>query len=653
VALASVLLLLLPAWAQQPQSDDAKKKGRVEGTVLSLGDGTPLPGASVRLKRDGEGFGAAPDPNESAYSGQAGLGGRYFFDGVEPGSYQVYADQPGYVRRFHGARSLTTLTPGTPVQVAADQTLKHVDVELVPQGSISGHLWDEDGEPVREGHVSALRIWYEGGHRELLPLASANTDVDGGFTLRSLPPGKYYVRADQTAPSRIAGAPGEKQRAAMSKMIRRTFYPEAESADSALAIAVVAGSRVRGIDFHMKSAKLLGVRGKVDWGDLGKPEKPLILSLTTNAFDLLGTVSPRLAVVHPDSSFAFDEVVPGTYYLEPARVRIDPGSNRKFGGTTVVEVRDEDVTDVNFRVIKTPDLSGRIQIEGGLGNDSSSVAGVHFSPDPAGNANAMKAGGTTRGAAMPPPPPGYKAPEQAGPTGSAVDEPKPEFSPGNNGGATTPVSSAVLTETSVKGDLSFAAIGIRLTAFDRVSVNPPNTVAKMDGSFLLPLVPPGRYLVETANLPEGTYVKAISFNGSDSTNGVLDLTMGVGGELDLLLSKEAGELSGTVIDNEGNALSAVWVSLWRVDRGSERNCGTAEVAITNGQGAFRFIHLAPGKYKAVAWAEIEYGLAQTAAFCRLFERDAGSITVDPRSRETVKLKPVPPEKIEEAGWLLH
>ncbi len=634
--------------------------------MLSLGDGTALAGASVRLKRVAEGFGGAPDPNESAYSGQTGPGGFYFFDGVEPGSYQIYADQPGYVRRYHGARSSVTLTPGTAVEVSADQTLKNVDVELLPQGSISGYLWDEDGQPVREGHVNALRIWYEGGHRELLPLASTSTDVDGGFTLRSLPPGKYYVRADEKVSSRIAGASGAGQRAAMSKMLRRTFYPEAEGPESALAVEIAAGAKVRGIDFHMKRAELLRVQGKVEWGDVGKPEKPLILSLTTTAFDLLGTVSPRLAVVRADSTFAFDEVVAGTYYLEPARIHVDPARTRMFGGTTVVEVRDEDVTDVNFRVIKAPDLSGRIRIEGGLGNESSSIApaleslpveGKSFPARPVGNAPAPKRASAERGAGPPPPPPGYKAGGQNGVgEGSSPESEgsKPEPLPASNSGAVvSPASLAFQPGPSINGDRSLADVGIRLIAADRVSVNPPNTTTQMDGNFLLQSVPPGRYLVETANLPEGTYVRTVSFNGPEVPNGVLELTLGLGGELDLLLSKEAAELSGTVLDDKDNALGAVWVSLWKVDRDPAGSPAIAEVAITNGQGAFRFGHLAPGKYKAVAWGEIEYGLAQTAAFCRLFERDAGSITLDARSRQTINLKPVPPGRIEEAGWLLR
>jgi hypothetical protein len=155
--------------------------------------------------------------------------------------------------------------------------------------------------------------------------------------------------------------------------------------------------------------------------------------------------------------------------------------------------------------------------------------------------------------------------------------------------------------------------------------------------------------VQTANLPDGTYVKTISFNGQQLTNSVLDLTSGSSGEINILLSKDAGEVSGTVVDSDGNVQPAAWVSLWPAEKDSSE---TAEVAITDARGAFRLIHLAPGKYKAVAWEEIEYGLAQTMAFCRLFEQDGASIDLDEGSRESIRLKPVPSGRIEEATWRL-
>ncbi|HYL76417.1 MAG TPA: carboxypeptidase-like regulatory domain-containing protein [Bryobacteraceae bacterium] len=655
--LVASLGLLFASSAASPQSPaEAPKKAHIEGRVLSLSDGTPLAGASVRVKAVVAGFESAPDPNESVYSGQAGAGGQYIFEGVAPGSYRIYADQPGYVRRFYGATSVTTLSPGTVVQVAAGQTLKNLDVELAPQGSISGHVRDENDEPVRDASATALRMWYEDGHRELLPLSSADTDVDGGFTLRSLPPGKYYIRVEQKAPPRVAGAPGAgQQREAMPTMLRRTFYPDAEVAENAAPLTLTSGTAVRGIDFHLKRAKLVAVRGEVDWGSLGPPAQPLILALMPATFDLIGTVNPRFAHVQQDGGFAFDEVVAGTYYLEPARVRVDTRANRKFGGTTVVEVRDEDVSGIHFHALPAPDLIGRIRIEDAPAQQTPpAIAGVE---SPTGGSTALKPARGTSGGAPVPPPPGYKG--ASSPQRGERNAPSADPAPGlpATGAATAPAASvavtpvAAMTVSPVAGELSLADVGVRLIAAERVSLNLPQAATDASGSFLLPAVPPERYLVETANLPEGTYLKTVSFNGQNITNAVLDVSSGFGGDLNLVLSKNAGEVSGTVRDGKDNALPAVWVSLWRTDSNPVGSGGaTTQVVSTDGQGTFQFRHLAPGKYRVAAWEEIEYGLAQAAAFCRMFERDGVSIALDKGGREAVALKPIPSALIEEAVW---
>jgi hypothetical protein len=199
---------------------------------------------------------------------------------------------------------------------------------------------------------------------------------------------------------------------------------------------------------------------------------------------------------------------------------------------------------------------------------------------------------------------------------------------------------------------SLAGVGIRLNAAERVPLNPPKTTTDPDGSFFLPSVPLDRYRVETANLPEGAYVKAVFFNGQDITNWMVDLIGGLGGRLEVVLSRDAGEVSGAVRDAKGNAVPAAWVSVWSTDRDESGRSKAAQVTITDSRGAFRVGHLPPGKYKVVAWEDIEFGLAQTVDFCRLFESDGTTVKLDERGRETVELRPISGAKVEEAGWRL-
>ena len=92
--------------------------------------------------------------------------------------------------------------------------------------------------------------------------------------------------------------------------------------------------------------------------------------------------------------------------------------------------------------------------------------------------------------------------------------------------------------------------------------NASNTQTKDDGTFELHGIASGKYAAGLYDLPDGVYVKSIRLGGQDVTRAKLDLTSGVSGTLDILLSPRAAEVLGTVKNNEGEAVSGVLVTLW-------------------------------------------------------------------------------------------
>ncbi|HEY6392815.1 MAG TPA: carboxypeptidase regulatory-like domain-containing protein [Bryobacteraceae bacterium] len=655
---ALALLSAQLAAPQQPAADDADKGGRVEGRVFSQLDGTPLGGATVRLrKEEAAGFAAVPDPNEGAYSSQAGIDGRYIFTGVEPGRYRIYADRPGYLRRFYGARANTEMSPGTVVEVSAGQTMKNLDMEMSRLGAITGLVRDQAGEPVTEAQVSAMRVWYEDGVRELLPLGSVKTDVNGNFALRSLLPGKYYVCVEQKLPSRIAGASRNGQRQAVENMLGRTCYPDAGSPRDAIAVDVRSASSVDSMELRMRPIKLFRIGGQVEWEGEARPERPLLLELIPKSRDVFVAPGHRMARVQNDGAFLFEEVAEGSYSIEPARAMVDSSGNRRLGGRADVVVRRDDVPDVKLRVLRTPDITGRIRIEGASAGQTGAAppaSSVNVEPVPAYEENKAAGGPASVKTASQrvPPPPGY-APESPAKPGDKIANvlltPRP--APPDE---KSPVAAASAGVVSGHVDSrSLAGMSVRLSAAEHLSMNAPTTVTDRDGGFVLPSVQLDRYRLQTSNLPEGTYVKTVLFNGQDITNWVVDLSGSFGGQLDVLLSNDAGEVSGEVRDAKGNAVPASWVSVWRTDSGLAGIARPADVVITDGRGAFRVGNLPPGQYRAVAWEEVEYGLAQAPDFCRRFEgSDSAVLKLGQRGRETVTLRPIASSRVEEVRWQL-
>lgn len=661
-----VLAVGLQAAPQQSPSTEISRAARIEGHVVSLADGRALAGASVRLRRETEVL-SAPDPNEAAYTTRTDNDGFYVFDRVDPGKYRIYADQPGYVRGFYGARSPSRPAPGIVLQLAPSQALKGLDIKLPTQGSIAGHVENQDREPVSDASVSALWITYGDGHRLLIPMAFTGTTADGEFTLRPLPPGRYLVRVDQKATPFVAGSTKKGQREVLQKVLRQTYYPGSEEAEAAAPLTVAPGTQLTGIDFCVRPGTMFRVQGKVVWGGVTPPERPLVLALTTTAFDV-GVTRPYLATVHDDGTFRFEEVVAGTYYLEPARIVVDVSKQRGIGGSMMVEIRDRDLSDIEFRLLPAPGLTGRI-----LPDETPSASAAASGDAPvllAASAKRPRAVPERQGP-LPPPPPGQAStpppPGQAGSVPTPAQTPGSQSQPAQNGtpGPVSPSSNSSAIDTggtaavatpaiaaaqTAAPDAVLGDVAIRLEAVGRILVNEPQTVSSTDGTFSLSSVPLGRYRVTTTNLAEGTYVKSVRFSGRDITNSDLDLTSGIGGELDVVLAKDAGEVAGTVRDLNDDPLSAAVVSLWRTARGLPEGCLTAE---SGTGGTFRLKHLAPGEYRVVAWEEIDQGLAGSGNFCRMFSSDSTSVTIDEHGgAQSVNLKAVSSARIEEAVWKL-
>ncbi len=234
----------------------------------------------------------------------------------------------------------------------------------------------------------------------------------------------------------------------------------------------------------------------------------------------------------------------------------------------------------------------------------------------------------------------------------SADSPKPA-SPDEKGPGDTATPVAVLLATGQVKSGALGGVGVRLNAAEHVPLNSPTTTTHLDGSFAFPSVALDRYRVQTRNLPEGTYVKSVLFNGQDVTNWVVDLIGGISGQLEVVLSQDAGEVSGQVRDVKGNAVPASWVSVWRTDGGLSGGTKTADVAITDSAGAFRIGNLPPGQYRVVAWEEVEYGLAQAMDFCRRFEDgDSATFKLGERGREMVNLRPIASARVEEVRWQL-
>jgi hypothetical protein len=333
-----------PATSPQPNTDSTppKKPGSVEGVVTNSVGHDPVKRANVTLRNIGQRF---------SYAATTDAAGHFLIDNVEPGSYQASADCDGFIPPPQNRR-----TTFHPITVDEEQHVKDVAVQLLPLGVVSGHVLDEDGEPIAGATVRALQYSYNQGRKQLSPSGTANTNDLGEFQLINVQPARYYLEVTAHArsflPPNTRGAPPE-------TAFPPTFYPNATGLAQATAQQVTPGGQLIGIDFRLHKVPAHHIRGKVLDSQTGQAARNL--GLRIQARD--GTqFSPNLFFTQVQQNGTFDiGSVPSGLYT--AIVQRQEGQLRT-SAREIVNVGDQDVDGVILSLKPGLEITGTMTTDG-------------------------------------------------------------------------------------------------------------------------------------------------------------------------------------------------------------------------------------------------------------------------------------------------
>ncbi len=340
-------LLLLGAMqkgaAQQPAAKPADLC-TVEGTVLAADTDQPLRKAwvSVRLA----------EGRENPIGGVSDAAGHFTLKDVPPGRYQVSAMRTGYVNQKYGQKEPTA--PGTILALAPGQHPRDISFRLIRAAAISGHIYDEDGDPVENAQVRALRYGYFEGHRGLIPTGFAQTNDLGEYRLFGLAPGQYYVSAETRRQEfgDIGGGPS----------YAPIYYPSVADSADATPLALRAGDDYPGVDINFQPTRTVSISGRVFNAVTGQPGTDANLFLMPHTSKEVANFSIRsqIYVQDPQGNFKIEEVAPGSYYL----IALASAEGKQLATRQAIEVGDADVTGVNLVVSQGIAIKGRVTVEG-------------------------------------------------------------------------------------------------------------------------------------------------------------------------------------------------------------------------------------------------------------------------------------------------
>lgn len=341
---APILTLFLIAGSLLGQvSNDAappKKPGTVEGTILNSVSHEPVKKANVSLRSVRQRF---------FYSVVSDAEGHFLFENVEPGTYQVDAERDGFTRLPNGPRSPAS----KPITVDEEQHVKNVTAQLMPMGVVSGHVLDEDGDPIAGASVQAQRFNYFQGRKQLSPWGSATTNDLGEFELLNLQPGRYYFQV--TAPRRMV-LPPHTRGVAAQEAYPSVYYPNAMDISQATSQELQAGGQLSGIDFRLHKVRSYLVSGKVLDGQTGQPARNVFVQLRSSSFSF----GNGPAQMQQNGTFEIRGVVPGSYI---ATAELNDGEIRTTAQLPI-HVTDQDIDGVVLTLKPGFDVSGTITVEG-------------------------------------------------------------------------------------------------------------------------------------------------------------------------------------------------------------------------------------------------------------------------------------------------
>jgi len=367
-SLSSLCLLLICVslfpgqCAQTPTTSPAtnnKETATVAGNVVRLDTGEPLKKAKVIL------LGTGPESVYVFYLTDEQ--GHFLFENVPSGPYQLQVFRSGYVETQYGQKKPGA--PGAMLTLSRGQRMTDLVCKLARTAAISGHVFDEDGEPVSKAEVLVYRASRQPGKETQNGFDPVLTNDLGEFRIFDLAPGRYYLavnyRLDDLNLMRSA-VPAPKQRLTTGYL--PTFYPNTSDSAKAQALSVAPGDEIRSVDFFLRASHLVTVSGRVISAIPVASGTPGYVTLAPRGSGMTNAVRGLDDNFDlKDGSFTIRDVPPGSYVLFASWS--DRESRVSHQASRQLEVGDSDVDGVTITISRGVDITGHVNWEGAPPSD--------------------------------------------------------------------------------------------------------------------------------------------------------------------------------------------------------------------------------------------------------------------------------------------
>lgn len=357
--------------------------------------------------------------------------GAFHFERLPEGRYGINANRARYLSGSYGQKRPER--SGTVIQLAEGENKKDLKITLFAAAVITGTVFGDDGEPVQNAQVRAMRYTMRTGVRRLQSSNGASTDDRGIYRLYGLTPGEYVISAtsnnQEFGPQMTAELAAAVERAAAAAAaageanfrtsfangvltlpggqtiegpapvaFAPTYYPGATSPSSAMAVTVGGGEERQGVDITLMKVQTATVSGTVVSSTGALPANiSIMMQPADEGAQGIPLSSSR---VTPDGRFTLRMVPPGQYNViaravSTVRMELPPGPqpignivDRQVSGPpeaqrvvttvqtmttgrTLISVDGASLTGVIIALDGGHSVSGRVVFDGGMPPDLS------------------------------------------------------------------------------------------------------------------------------------------------------------------------------------------------------------------------------------------------------------------------------------------
>lgn len=325
------------------------KTSTISGTLTRSDTHLPVKNAQVVImgRMDGMSESEVDDAGSQPYRASTNTDekGHFEFADLAPGIYYIRATHTGMVmKEAERNATLVKLQAGQP---------QNLNLIMLPSCAITGRVLNEEGEPLQNVSVAAMRYVYTIAGRHLTEAKRTTSDDKGEYRLFGLKPGSYLLLADTTRSSFDNGDAtgfviGTNHAAAAAKKEQKvyapTFYQNESSPDQAAPVVLKAGDETRA-DFNLVRVPAHHITGKVTGIVPAKPsDKPEEFRSFVTAQRQGSQFPVAFNTIGKDSSFDIGPVAPGKYKISA----VHQESERASSGSRDVVVTNADVTNITI-----------------------------------------------------------------------------------------------------------------------------------------------------------------------------------------------------------------------------------------------------------------------------------------------------------------